>query len=184
MFARQVVALALLSTLAILSTLTCAGPKGARRYPRRSPGCALKIFHTPMPEAVIWDDIGPLEVGCYLDESESTCLSRLRTEACRMGGDIIYTVPKRALPPDGARHGVSRRGRALAREPQGEGGRRQTCRRAAWRRRLGSPIVPLAPATTSSDPLVPLPAATEGVGAPRRRRRRRPNLNEGGCHVA
>ena len=64
MFARLVVALAL------LSALTCAGPKSARRYPRRSPGCALKIFHTPMPEAVTWDDIGPLEVGCYLDEGE------------------------------------------------------------------------------------------------------------------
>ena len=39
------------------------------------------------------------EVGCYLDESEITCLGRLRTEACRMGGDIIYNVPKKALRP-------------------------------------------------------------------------------------
>jgi hypothetical protein len=38
-------------------------------------------------------------VGCYLDEGESICMRRLRTEACRMGGDIIYNVPKRALRP-------------------------------------------------------------------------------------
>ena len=47
----------------------------------------------------MWDDIGPLEVGCYLDEGEVTCLHRLRTEACKMGGDMIYAVPKRALRP-------------------------------------------------------------------------------------
>ena len=94
MSARLVVALAL------LAAVTCAGTKPRAAVTRGGrPGCALTIYHTPMPEAVAWDDIGVLEVGCYLDESEVTCLHRLRTEACRMGGDMIYGVPKRALRP-------------------------------------------------------------------------------------
>ena len=85
--------------LALLSALTCAGSKIARRYPRRPAGCKLAIYNAPIPEAVAWDDIGVIEVGCYLDDSEVTCLHRLRTEACRMGGDMVYGVPKRALRP-------------------------------------------------------------------------------------
>jgi hypothetical protein len=78
---------------------SCSGsaPRDAR-YPRRPPGCALQIFNG-MPEMKVWDDIGLLQVDCYLDESEVTCLNRMRTEACRMGADIVYNVPKKALRP-------------------------------------------------------------------------------------
>jgi len=54
-------------------------------------------MYNGLPDTKVWDDIGPAEVGCYLDESEIACLGRLRTEACRMGGDIVYNVPKKAL---------------------------------------------------------------------------------------
>ena len=89
----------LVVVLALLAAVACAGPKPERKYPRRRPGCALTIYHTVMPELTTWDDLGVVEVGCYLDESEVICLHRLRAEACRMGGDIIYNVPKRALRP-------------------------------------------------------------------------------------
>ena len=75
----------------------CSGSSSAPRYPRRPPGCALAIYHQ-LP-AGAWDDIGLAEVDCYIDEGEITCLSRLRTLACKMGGDIIYNVPKKALRP-------------------------------------------------------------------------------------
>jgi len=76
----------------------CSGSSGRdARYPRRRPGCDLAVYNG-LPTGA-WDDIGIVEVGCYLDESEITCLGRLRVEACRMGGDIIYNVPKRALRP-------------------------------------------------------------------------------------
>ena len=159
MFARLAVALVLLSTL---STLTCAGPKGARRYPRRSPGCALKIFHSPMPEAVTWDDIGFLEVGCYLDEGESICLSRLRTEACKMGGDMIYGVPKRAFRPT-ERAMVYRGMVAHSHEtPKAKEADDKAAEAPHADAGASGPIVPLAPAGA----LVPLPAATEGIVAP------------------
>jgi hypothetical protein len=77
----------------------CSGPgSGAKpQYPRRKPGCPLTVYHG-LPTGP-WDDIGVAEVGCYIDESEAFCLARLRNEACRMGGDIIYNVPRKPLRP-------------------------------------------------------------------------------------
>ena len=76
----------------------CSGSSGREaRYPRRRPGCDLAVYNS-LP-AGAWDDIGLVEVGCYLDESEIACLGRLHTEACRMGGDIVYNVPAKALRP-------------------------------------------------------------------------------------
>jgi hypothetical protein len=86
---------ALTAVLAI--ALACSSKGRNTRYPRRAPGCPL-IVYNGLPNGA-WDDIGVVEVGCYLDESEIACLGRLRTEACRMGGDIIYNVPKRAMRP-------------------------------------------------------------------------------------
>jgi hypothetical protein len=84
--------------VAVCLLTACSGSSGHNpRYPRRAPGCALAIYHQ-LP-AGAWDDIGPVEVDCYIDEGEIACLGRLRTAACRMGGDIIYNVPKKALRP-------------------------------------------------------------------------------------
>jgi hypothetical protein len=145
MVARLVVALVFLATL---FTLTCAGTSSGRRYPRRSPGCRLAVFHSPMPEAVTWDDIGFLEVGCTLDEGETTCMQRLRSEACKMGGDMIYAVPKRAFRPT-ERALVYRGMVAHSREVP-----RQADDKPAE--------VPEADAGAGG-PIVPLPPATEGV---------------------
>jgi hypothetical protein len=77
----------------------CSGSSGRNtRYPRRAPGCELSVHHG-LPEVKVWDDIGIAQVDCYLDESEIACLGRLRTEACRMGGDILYNVPAKAARP-------------------------------------------------------------------------------------
>ena len=90
--------LALASALA-LTAVACSGSSGGNpRYPRRPPGCALQMSNG-LPEVKVYDDIGMVQVDCYLDESEVVCLSRLRTEACRMGGDLVYNVPKKALRP-------------------------------------------------------------------------------------
>lgn len=71
-----------------------------RKYPPRRPGCELHVFRSELPQiAGAWEDIGIAEAGCYLDESEVACLHRLHIEACRMGGDILYAVPKRAARP-------------------------------------------------------------------------------------
>jgi hypothetical protein len=94
MLRRLLIALVAACSLAA----ACSGSSGREaRYPRRRPGCELAVYNG-LPTGG-WDDIGVAEVGCYIDESEIACLGRLRAEACRMGGDIIYNVPKRALRP-------------------------------------------------------------------------------------
>jgi len=96
MFRRNLFAFALVTAVAAGA---CSSPSGGNaRYPRRPPGCQLQIYNG-LPEVKLYDDIGMVQADCYLDESEVVCLSRLRTEACRMGGDIVYNVPKKAARP-------------------------------------------------------------------------------------
>jgi hypothetical protein len=74
---------------------------GNAKYPARAPGCKIALFHSEIPPVPSgWDDLGVVEVGCYLDDGENQCLQKLRAEACRKGGDIIYNVPKRPLRPE------------------------------------------------------------------------------------
>jgi hypothetical protein len=39
------------------------------------------------------------EAACNINESTSECVRLLRAEACRMGGDIVYNVPRKPLRP-------------------------------------------------------------------------------------
>lgn len=87
-----------LLALALVTAAACSGSSRDPRYPRRPPGCALSIHHG-LPDVPAWDDLGVARVDCYLDESEIACLGRLRAEACRMGGDILYDVPAKAMRP-------------------------------------------------------------------------------------
>src|SRR4029077_17919029 len=90
---------ALVPVIALAFAATCSGSSARDpRYPRRPPGCALSMYRG-LPEVPVWDDVGVARVDCYLDESEIACLGRLRTEACRMGGDILYDVPSKAERP-------------------------------------------------------------------------------------
>jgi hypothetical protein len=98
-----------LAFASLISAVGCAsGPRGAgaeaaasgvSKYPARPPGCKLAVFRTTAPDVVAWDDLGVAEVACHLDVAAPQCLQRLRAEACRMGGDIIYNIPRRPLRP-------------------------------------------------------------------------------------
>ena len=46
-----------------------------------------------------WDDLGIAHVDCPLDLGRVQCRQRLREEACRMGGDLLYDVPKKPARP-------------------------------------------------------------------------------------
>jgi len=83
-----------------LALATCAtGEKTSAKYPRRPARCAIAIIHQPVPPVPEWDDLGIAEASCFLEEGAGTCLQRLKAEGCRMGGDMIYDVPKRAGRP-------------------------------------------------------------------------------------
>ena len=100
------------------------------------------------------------QVDCYLDESEVACLGRLRTEACRMGGDIVYNVPKKALRPV-ERGMVYRAQVAHTREAKKHGRRRPLRQR---------------PEPGHVERLLSMPPAAGRRGRPRRAAARRPSI--------
>jgi hypothetical protein len=94
-------ALPLAAVLPLALSLTCAtvpNPNAAK-YPPRPGGCNVRLFHAAAPDVKEWDDLGMARAECYLDVGAVQCLKRLRMEACRMGGDLLYDVPKKPLRP-------------------------------------------------------------------------------------
>jgi hypothetical protein len=69
------------------------------RYPRRSPGCELSVYHTPIPGVAAWDDLGVAEAYCNIGGAVADCMRALKAEACRMGGDLLYNVPRTPRRP-------------------------------------------------------------------------------------
>jgi len=87
--------------LAFALAMNCATTTNpnAAKYPPRPGGCKVRVFHTPAPDVKEWDDLGVAHVDCPLDVGSIQCLRKLRMDACRMGGDILYDVPKKPLRP-------------------------------------------------------------------------------------
>ncbi|HSS37981.1 MAG TPA: hypothetical protein VLT58_04370 [Polyangia bacterium] len=84
-----------------LVAMTCATTSNpnAAKYPPRGRGCSVRIFNGPAPGVKEWDDLGVARVDCPLDLGRLQCRQRLREEACRMGGDLLYDVPKKPARP-------------------------------------------------------------------------------------
>jgi hypothetical protein len=95
--ALPIIVLALALAVA-MSCATTTNPNAAK-YPPRPGGCKVRVFHTPAPDVKEWDDLGIAHVDCPLDVGSLQCLRRLRMDACRMGGDLLYDVPKKPLRP-------------------------------------------------------------------------------------
>ena len=100
-------ALQLLLALPLLAICATTNPNAAK-YPPRGKGCKVRVFYAAVPDVKEWDDLGMASVDCNLDVGAVQCLGRLRGEACRMGGDLLYDVPKKALRPTD--QGMSYRG--------------------------------------------------------------------------
>jgi hypothetical protein len=101
--AAAVLEVAAVAAIAIATPLGCAGQAAnappAGKYPRRGAGCEIALYHTAVPGAALWDDLGIAEVSCQVNTPLSQCLQLLKAEACRMGGDMIYNVPRTPLRP-------------------------------------------------------------------------------------
>ena len=84
-------------------TAGAPAPEGASeapgKYPRRAAGCDIAIYHTSVPGAQVWDDLGIAEVGCHVSMPMGQCLAMLKAEGCRLGGDMLYNVPRTPLRP-------------------------------------------------------------------------------------
>ncbi len=154
-------ALPLAISLAIsLNCATTSPNPNAAKYPPRPGGCKVRVFHTPFPEVKEWDDLGVAHVDCYLDVGAVQCLKKLRMEACRMGGDILYDVPKKPLRPTDqgmvyaghVAHSKERPDDAGKDNDQGDGGAGELEQPEGL---SGGPVQPVEPIAPSA-PLVPL----------------------------
>ena len=97
---RPLRVLTLAIALPLAFAVTCAttsSPNGGK-YPPRPAGCKIRVFQGP-PDVKEWDDLGVAHVDCYLDVGRVQCLKKLKMEACRLGGDLLYDVPKKPLRP-------------------------------------------------------------------------------------
>jgi hypothetical protein len=89
----------LVGPLSLALTCATAPPNpNAGKYPPRGANCKVLVFRDA-PGVKEWDDLGIAHVDCPLDVGAVQCLKKLRGEACRMGGDILYDVPKKPLRP-------------------------------------------------------------------------------------
>jgi len=91
-------ALALALPLALAATCATTSRPNAGKYPPRPAGCKIRVFHGP-PDVKEWDDLGVAHVDCSLDLGRVQCLHKLKMEACRLGGDLLYDVPSKPLRP-------------------------------------------------------------------------------------
>jgi hypothetical protein len=140
----------------VLSVLCCASAPASdtttaagTRYPRRGAGCELAVYYTPVPGVPAWDDLGVVEANCNINESPAVCLRILRAEACHLGGDLIYNVPRKPFRPRDqvmqyrAQVGHSRPGQPKKIEDA-------DLPPPASPEESAGPVVPLPPAETSS----------------------------------
>jgi len=94
-----------LAALVVLGAAGChtagaqAAGDGPTKYPRRAAGCDIAVYHTAVPGAEVWDDLGIAEVGCHVSLPMGQCLAMLKAEGCRLGGDMLYNVPRSPLRP-------------------------------------------------------------------------------------
>ncbi len=94
-----ILALPIFALALAMNCATTSPNPNAAKYPPRPGGCKVRVFHTPAPEVKEWDDLGLAHVDCPLDVGSVQCLKKLRMEACRMGGDLLYDVPKKPQRP-------------------------------------------------------------------------------------
>jgi hypothetical protein len=92
--------LPLLALAAARLTACATAPNpNAAKYPPRGNNCKVRVYNSAFPGVKEWDDLGVARVDCYLDVGRVQCLKKLQTEACRMGGDLLYDVPKKPMRP-------------------------------------------------------------------------------------
>lgn len=154
----RIVLVIVASASAVVCGCASSGTTNAR-YPRRPPGCELSVYHTTVPGVPAWDDLGVAEAVCNIGVPVAECLRMLRAEACRLGGDILYNVPRKPFRPRDQvmqfRGQVAHTRQAGAAPAEGE-------ERAPSKE---DDLPPPASAEESAGPVTPLPSA-HPPGAP------------------
>jgi hypothetical protein len=161
--------------VAVVVLSTCASSprlvegEGGRKYPSRRPGCELRIYGTPVPPVAAWDDLGVAEAACHINSGLSTCIQALKAEACRMGGDIIYNVPRHPYRPRDQvmvfRGQVAHtRGRSTEEQKLRPAKNDEDAPPPATAEEAAGPVVPLTGPGAAPVPAPPTPAPDGGTG--------------------
>jgi hypothetical protein len=139
-----------------LAAWTCATSQNpnAAKYPPRGRRCSLRVYNTPAPGVKEWDDLGIARVECPLDVGRVQCMARLREAACRMGGDMLYDVPKRGQRPgEQAMVFMGRVAHTRAAPDAGAPEEEESADGGESTFDTTSPIEPLAPAAAAAPPV-------------------------------
>jgi hypothetical protein len=79
--------------LAAIALVSCGGnAKIDSHYPPRPAGCDVKVFHGKVA-GIVYDDIGRVDSICGVDMGRESCLTELKNQTCKLGGDLVYDVP-------------------------------------------------------------------------------------------
>lgn len=76
--------------VAAACAIACGGGGADARFPKRSEGCDVKVFHES-PD-VPTENIGPVRARCAEDVVESDCVRTLKDQVCALGGDVVWGV--------------------------------------------------------------------------------------------
>jgi hypothetical protein len=91
--------LSITASFALLLLAACGSTaKTDPRYPPRPEGCDVKVYNTRAVD-VPFDNIGHADAICGSDIGVDSCMAELKNQACKLGGDLVYDVPRDPLTP-------------------------------------------------------------------------------------
>ena len=81
-----------------LALTACGGYRPAPSFPASQPGCEVTLYRGGLPDGVRVDELGDVAASCGKDAADSDCIRALQDEVCKLGGDVVYEVPKSPEP--------------------------------------------------------------------------------------
>lgn len=84
--------------LAGITLLGCTADRPQPSFPPSDPGCDVTVYRGALPEGVQVDPLHEVATSCGKDAADSDCIRSLQDEVCKLGGDVVYEVPKAPEP--------------------------------------------------------------------------------------
>ncbi len=62
--------------------------------PANPPGCPVTVYRGAPPKGVEVTRLGDVFASCGKNDADSDCVRALQDEVCKLGGNVVYEVPK------------------------------------------------------------------------------------------
>jgi hypothetical protein len=66
--------------------------------PANPPGCPVTVYRGAPPKDVEVTRLGDVFASCSKNDADSDCIRALQDEVCKLGGNVVYEVPKAPEP--------------------------------------------------------------------------------------